>query len=79
MAYSVLEKIESFTRPLTISDLAQVLDVDRKTIDNMLKPGGGGPPVIPMGNARITKFDPKTLVWWFSQKNPIMAKAHRSS
>lgn len=74
MAWSMLEELEKFRKPMTAQELWPLLDIRPKTLYKMA--ARGDIPSVRMGG--VLRFDPKSLGLWLRRKDPMLAAAMKS-
>lgn len=75
MAFSVLEKIESYDRLMDTDELAEALGLSRKVIYRIAM--SGELPSLKIAGGR--RFDPLTISHWIRKQHPSFAKARREA
>ena len=75
MAFSLLEKLESFDRPITQAEAVRISGLSRSTVYRMIQ--DQEIPTIDFGSIERKMIDPKTWAFVLKRRNPIMREAHR--
>jgi len=75
--FSITDAIMRYRRPMSVDELAPLLDVSRDVLYRMVR--DGKIPKLIMPGHTVTRFDPATVCHWLRKHNPILNQVAKAS